>query len=584
MYSDGEELDTYMPATNTVVWASVDTYKNEFIIDNWSTPSQVDLIFNRDYTYSIGVTPVSYQDLGTCDVLGSSDYTEQQVFYLTRFPVVPSTFELYTVDSTGEIWELWNRVDSYQALLNAGLAASYPSKYYYLDKDLGRVVFGLIGAGIPEDGRYIVAKYDVTLRVEYEEADTDTTITAWDADVSPVTQTVNQGFVCITHRELDPTSIVLKTDKAIVPLSSPLSYGPVYVGSDSATLRAEVTSQDNTVVPNVEVTLTLTPSSVGFIGGSTSGSASSTTDGNGHAYSSYQPPIDSADMGFYATSIGAVQGNDLVLDNSTAGLTLDDDMYLYQVLKDDPLLGAFSLDSYLPAPPRSVTQLSAPQYTIAYNIWRANIILEYNLEEWDSSLPNGRKVIVHNWDGAAINPILGTVGAFVPTRPTAVDADGGVLTYPAGALLSSNPDAYAFYPPYNHDVGAYWVVSNKYVDVQASCYSSYYNRIIYSNVITFKVMLPQYLLGEHVLNQVYTMPFGWKLYETAAKNHAAGLDGATFLTINPHSGPNEIIDWTIDANNNEIPEGLEGYGTDYLTDEWADERHSAVAFKVQLTI
>jgi hypothetical protein len=572
-----------MPSTETVIWANVDTYKNEFLIDNWSNSSQVNLLFNRDYTYTVGVTPVSYQDIGTLDILGSSDYTEQQVFHLEKFPVDPSTFELYTVDSTAEVWDQWTRVDTYQDLLNAGLTASYPANYYYLDKDLGRVVFGTINAGIPIDGRYICAKYDVLLRVEYEEEDTATIITAWDSDISPVTQSVNQGFICITHQQLNPTRIVLKTDKEAIAGIESLTYGPVYVGSDTAVLRAEVYAQDGTPLPNIEVSMVLTPSAVGSIGGSTSGSSSSTTDGNGYAYSYYQPPIDAEDMGYYATSISAVQGNDLVLDNPTAGLTVDDDLYLYKVLKDDPLLGAIDLDSFLPSPPRSVTQYSEPEYSIRYNVWRDSIIQEYNLEEWDSSIPNGRKVVVYNWDGTAINPILGTTGAFIPTRPTSIDSDGGRLTYPAGALLPSDPDNYLSYPPYYQDIGAYWVVTNKYIEVQASCYSPYYNRIIYSNTIRMKVMLPRYLLGEHVLNQVYTMPFGWKLYESATNNYAAGLDGATFITINPHSGPYEIIDWSVDMNNNDIPDYLEMYGTDYYTGDWADERHSAVAFKVQLT-
>jgi hypothetical protein len=56
-----------------------------------------------------------------------------------------------------------------------------------------------------------------------------------------------------------------------------------------------------------------------------------------------------------------------------------------------------------------------------------------------------------------------------------------------------------------------------------------------------RVSLPQYLLGEYLSALGEKVPFGWKLF-SETDNVAAGLDGATFITINPHQGPYEVID------------------------------------------
>lgn len=88
--------------------------------------------------------------------------------------------------------------------------------------------------------------------------------------------------------------------------------------------------------------------------------------------------------------------------------------------------------------------------------------------------------------------------------------------------------------------------------------------------------MPRYLLGEHISEQLQRIPFGWKIYEDRDNNHAAGLGGATFLTINPHSGPYQIIDVI----------------KNYTTSDWAsyindnDEVELArhVAFKIDVTI
>ena len=570
-WEDGEQLNTTTSAGKQILWDNIDTTKKEFVVDT-STFGTIALRANADYTYTIGVEPTYYGDLGSGDILGVSDYTEWQVFFLKRFPVVTSSIKVYAVDTSTQTWTECTRTETFWELFSY---TSDPSGTfnYFLDKDLGRIIFGGLITGIPTDGYYIVATYDVTLRVEYEEEALSTQIHALDANVSPTVQSLNEGFVCITHEEIEAAKIELSIAKEAIPFINPLVYGPIYVGADWATLQATVTSATGTVVPNVEITFSSQPSTLGFLGGSSIGIAYSVTNGEGIAYTYYQPPVDADSMGYYATAASCVHGDTLYLDNTTAGLTVADDIYLYKVLKDDPLLGATNLDDFLPEPPSWVTYGTDADY----ERWKEEMIQTYDLESWAiSPHPNGRKVVIYQWDSDAINPVLGTSGAYVPTRPVSIDTNGGQLTYPSGALLPSNPYYPAAYPPYFDDIGAYWVVSSKYIEFQASCWSEYYNRIIYSNTIKAKIMLPRYLLGEYVTEQLYKIPFGWKLTQGDDNNHAAGLNGATFLCINPTSGPYNIIDFITDSNDNGVADFFEDY---QKTGYWASIMESSVSFK-----
>jgi len=182
---------------------------------------------------------------------------------------------------------------------------------------------------------------------------------------------------------------------------------------------------------------------------------------------------------------------------------------------------------------------------------------------------NGRKVVIYqisdvdNNDAYAINPIDGSFGAVVPLRPyvaekitTVGDDHEGMwrLIYPAGSIPDCGPTS-------GYSCGGYWAVASKLATFQASCWSPYYNRYIYSNTITARISLPQYLLGEY-LTDLGKIPFGWKVIGDD-DNVAAGINGATFITINPHSGPYEVVD---------LVGGTGG------TDEWAEAPFRTLSF------
>jgi len=550
-YSEGEELNTLSPF-GKVLWENVDFTKKEFIVDN-TIDGLTRLWFNRDYTERHGVIPDTYEDLGACVYIGLSTGVPYQVFYLSHFPVLAdNSFHLYVADSNS--WTEWNRVSSWWNLLTG-----HPvNNSYFVDKDLGIVYFGgATTGGIPSAGKHIIASYSTVLRIEYEELDTETTSIATSADVSPVTQSINQGFVCLSHASIEAASISLSIDKSRIQGTTPPEYGPITVGADYAVLKASVLSASGLPVSGIEVTFTMAPSDLGYLSGSTTMTA--VTDASGNAYVNYQPPISAETLGFYSqivrdsTNPYYPDHREVIILTTDAGLEgKEEEVYLYQILKDDPLLGYQTIEDFL----QNLYQETTPVWVhdaTDYIKWKSEIMFQYDIKDWDFDLKNGRKVVVYqidevdNFDPYAINPITGEHGAVVPVRPVLIekindpsDDYNGYwrLIYPEGAVLDCGNDP-------GLSVGGYWIASSKYVSFNASCWSPYYNQTIISNTIRARVQLPEYLLGEYLKN-LEKIPFGWKLIGDT-DNVAAGLDGATFITINPHSGPYKIIDLVNDT-------------------------------------
>lgn len=554
LYSGEEELET-VSAAGKITWSNVDTTKREFLVDN-TIDGLTRLFMNKDYVRTIGITPSNYADVAACEVLGTSTGAPYQSFHLKNFPVIAdSSFHLYVADSSS--YEEWVRVDDWWDLLSQSWTYDTRNRYF-VDKDLGIVYFGSSAdGGTPPIGRTIAVSYRATLRVEYEEKDKEHEIQAFEANVNPVSQGLNQGFVCITHEQLDPANIVLNIDKArIQGTYNPSEHGPIYVGSDYAILKASVTSVGGLPAPNTPVGLTMVPTDLGYVNGGSS--SSGVTNSSGHSYTNFQPPTSADSLGFYSTTVRASTNpyypncKDVIIKQSDTGLEgKEEEIYLYHILKDDVILGYDSIDDFL----LSLYQDNTPDWVNDaedYAVWKQEMILEYDLKDWTEPVEGepieGRKVVVYKQDfdnpypypdASAINPITGEYGAFVPLRPylaekitTAGDPYYGLwrLIYPEDAI----PDVGT------NNIGGYWAASSRIVKFQAHCWSPYHNRIIYSNEIIGRISLPRYLLGEYINSLGEKIPFGWKI--TGLDNVAAGLNGATFITINPHSGPYEVLD------------------------------------------
>ena len=294
IYISGEEQET-VDDLGTINWSNVDTTKKQFMLDN-SFKDKYYLRFNRDLTFSIGREITNFDDVGVCEQIGISSGSEYQLHYTKYFPIIPASVHLYVTNETGGTYAEWTQVDSLWELEN-----TVGSNRYFVDKDFGGIYFGT-GGDIPAEGEYLMLTYDVTIRVEYEPVTSDKRIEAIQADLNPVNQSQNQGFVCITHNKPEAANIELTLDKSAISGTSPVEYGPIYAGSDYSLLRATVTSIDGVVVPKTEVTFTLTPVVGSFSGVDT---LEVLTNGSGQAFSSYQPPTNASSLGFYSRTVRA---------------------------------------------------------------------------------------------------------------------------------------------------------------------------------------------------------------------------------------------------------------------------------------
>lgn len=542
-----------------IYWENVDFTKKEFITDH-TIDGLTRLFFNRDYQKTVGVAVSSFADLNACEQVGISNgighkvlfdsdlFVYVQIYPLKNFPILrDSSFHLYIADSSS--YEEWTSVDTFWTLLNNA------AKQYYVDKDLGYIIFASTNpASLPSQGYKIFVNYDLTLRIEYEVLDQTKEIVATDANVNPITQSVNQGFVCISHENLDPATITLSINKQIISGSSdPFLYGPITVGSDYAILKANVKSISGINLPNVQVFFTMEPSGLGFL--NTGDISTSITNGEGNAFTNYQPPNNAEELGYYSyivrnsTNPSYSGYREVVLHlEDTSLLGQEENLYTYLIQKDDLILGYKTVDAFLDS-------LDTPPWVVdssTLELWKNEMTLKYNLIDFVEPTAynkeiKGRKVVLYqinssdNLDVSAINPVTGELGATVPVRPVLVEQISG---------LGDGTDGFirVLYPPNSipdvgssEDIGGIWIVGSKNVIFQAYCWSDYYSNYIYSNKITAKISLPEYMLGEYINTINQRVPFGWKL-PSDLDSVAAGLDGATFITINPYSGPHEILD------------------------------------------
>jgi len=558
---DGNELVTR--DGDTFYWDNVDTTKREFV--SFIKEENIYLVFSQNVVEEITslYTPSILENFNDFEYLGSTDGLDNQKFKTSRFPIVnDSDLKVYVVNVSAGTWETYSIVESFTA-----------SNQVLLDTDLGIITFGSDGTvnPPPAENRGIYIAYKAVPRIEYEEEGYRETSLATEADVSPLSQNLNRGFVTLSRTDLDIASIELTTNKNVYSGLSNV-FGPVYVGADYASLFATVKSSSGKVVPNAEVTFYFeTDPPFGGIGGSST-SVQRRTGFNGIANSFYIPPTSLEELGFYLTTVDP--GNILTLPSNAMYSSLHD-IYTYYVLKDDPVIGIPGADTVL------------------------------GEIEWSDTELNGRKTIAYKWDGSAIHPISGGIGAYVPIRPISISG-GNVLTY-SDILPSPDSSSYGTVHSlasitwssltkttdtamvwttnelrncvvyssslleyrrvasntidtitiagswsdiptgnlivYNKTInlGAYWVISDRLLTLRASVYSPKLGRTLYSNLLTFRVEIPIYMKGSYISDSLGEIPFGWRIPD-GSEDPASAIDGATYISINPVAGPYPIID------------------------------------------
>lgn len=479
---------------DTITWSNVDTTKREFI--TFIREERVYLQFNQNVVEAITSTtaPVDILDFNDKEFAGTSDGLDEQIFELEYFPIISTDLAVYVVNSSLGTWTEYTVVDSFTGL-----------NQVKVDIELGKLIFGTsTSGGAPPTNNDIYVSYKAVPRIEYEEVGYDKYRTGFDANINPLGQSLNKGFVVVSRSELDISSIVLETDKQRYN-SFADTYGPIYAGADHAQLIATVFSSAGKPIPDAEILFEMEyEPATGSIGNS-GATAEYRTGYDGKARTFYTTPNSAEDMGFYVRS---VTGTNQLQVRSDANFTDSNDIYTYQVLKDDPWIGKAGADT-------SIGEV-----------------------EWNPDLLNGRKTILYEWDATAINPVTGIVGAYAPLIPTAISSDGSLLTY---SQTLEEPDNTTDAPPTGKNLGAYWVVSDRTVAIKASVWSPRFKRRIYSNTIYLRVELPEYMKGVYVNDALQRIPFGLRVPDDTYLV-ASAIGGATFISINPFAGPYNIVD------------------------------------------
>lgn len=483
VYIDGVEQSTR--SGDNINWSVVDTHKKEFVL--LVTGNGYFLQFSRNVVELIGSdsAAVDLNDLFDYEFIGVSTGQPNQIFPTGKFPICSdATIRVYSVDENSGTPQSYSVVSSFTG-----------SNQVMIDHDLGFVYFGNSTSGsIPTLGHRIYISYYVTPRIEYEETNKPRQITSITADVNPLVNSINRGFITLRRSQPDVARINLEV--LGIPLQGN-SYGPISLGTGTVNLKATAFSLSNDIVPSevVRFHLESTPY-FGTLGG-IGKEVDRLTNIRGEARSFYTAPASIDSLGYYVTTLSDTNEITLPVDANYVNAY---DVYTFQVLKDDPIFGKAGADTTL------------------------------GEIEWEEGLLNGRKCILYEWNAAAIHPITGLTGAYTPVRPTI--SGGNILTYTS--LTAPDPTSGV-----SNMIGAYFVVSDRTMTIRASAYSRRLGMRVYSAPVNIKVSLPQYMKGSYVVGTLET-PFGWRLPDDLSTT-SSGLNGANFISINPVAGPYPIV-------------------------------------------
>lgn len=493
-YSGSSQNET-RDSRNQIIWANVDTYKYEFVVDDTVDPPR--LQFNNDHTFIRGRVCGSFVDTYFGEEIGRSNGQDNQIFLTNYFPILDnSDLHIYVVDRSGAIYEEYTKVTSINE-------AHDDDKVFMIDPDYGKIIFGDGVAGyVPPAGHYIVGTYRATIRVEYEVEGTTNFAVSRDVALDPLHESLNRGFVFLSHKPKRLAGLNISVNKASIGGLSD-KYGPIYVGSGNAMLTVSATTSDGGSYSNLPVAVEFVGSLIGKLKGRSIQQANSVTNMRGRALVLYSAPHSTSEMGYYITSL--TSPTTLTLPSDVRYLDVNE-VYLFEVKKDDPMSGKAGADT-----------------TIGETEWTTD------------PKPNGRKIVVYAWDAAATHPVTGATGAYMPVRPASISSN--VLTYGAGVLSTPYPD-----DDDPDTLGAYFVIGPQDVGIRAVATCPYSNATVISNIIYIRLEIPEYMKGVYVAGTGEEVPYGFRFADTSIGTMASKLDGVTFLTINPVVGAYDIIE------------------------------------------
>ncbi len=412
-------------------------------------------------------------------------------------------------------------------------------------------------------------------RIDYEI--TDYTIRSANSnswlDLRPIRNVNTNNIVQIHSSDKNLAEVILETDS---PLIGSNLYGPLEYGVDISRLTARALDGRGNPVDNINLTIELIEGS-GTLNGSLS-SYTALTNTLGEIYAFYNAPYSSENIELNVDSVTHDNGNTLITVPDLGNLVDLNDVWLFEILKHDPVIGTIGNKRTVTAfisgitPPygntgirinatvgeeyregylyvtgtdniryfREITNIQQledgsgrPESGLAVNaalpsgvlVGQPVYLFKKDSIEWNSALLNGVRNIVYEFTNDYEHPITGEIGAYGPLKPDSIE--GSVITYnnrtltiPASADNTSN-------------LGAYVVIAPTQIALQASGQDPITGATIQSNILRFELNLPSFLVGVDD-SGVLPVPKGFT-FITDESNVGAGLGGANFITVNPQA-------------------------------------------------
>jgi hypothetical protein len=420
----------------------------------------------------------------------------------------------------------------------------------------------------------VYIRYTAVPRVEYEVTNSisrSANSYPW-LKLEPTVFADTNQIVQITPTDLNLSSIVLSTDRELIGGNL---YGPVYYGTDTARLVATGYDYAENPVAGVELNIRKL-SGPGYIGNRQT-EIGGVSNSSGRFSGFFNAPITNDDLFVEVLSVVHNAGDtEMTLGNIPTG-TVIGDVWVYQILKHDPLTGTVgvtvepdSSDSAVAPYGNGWVRVHTPyseKYVGGTIIWTDNAGVQYTATilrasevtggatpltqfhvdyhvlgpstittgtarlfvpgaiSWDPIAKNGVGVILYEWSTDVNHPITEplTAGAWTPLRPDSIVGNkliftGRTLAVPAPFDSSSN-------------LGGYKVIVPSESKFEAYGRDPFSGRMIVSNKLRLQLQLPAYLTGVDTTG-VLPIPRGFTLV-TQDYNVGAGVGGANFLTINP---------------------------------------------------
>lgn len=364
-----------------------------------------------------------------------------------------------------------------------------------IDKDLGEIK-------LPENhgATELTINYKETYSVIYEPSFASNTVSAYRANVNPLYNAINRGFVQITTEILDPYSIELTSDLPSETTALGASTYDLELGNNVGKLIAKVKNKVGTLLEGIRV----------YFEWGLPEDLSSITDSNGEAFMYYSSPNTLEEIGEYFPVPATPAISDLTINFTSEGIpegTNVEEIWIFALdhldemsgLKDQAAvneyyLGGNEISGYLSEeglPADAEIEKSYRKYNFPdIDNPDVNPISIASLNDNTGDLTVGRRkmMLKQQTDSVYINPKTNTRAdennpVWWPIHPVAYA--GGVLSY----LIDDIPTG-----TNAESVNSYFIVSNQKRRIRAYAISGAGERV-YSNYITVKIKIPDTFNG-----------------------------------------------------------------------------------------